>query len=182
MNNEKLLNQLENQENIAKENAEVILKNTNSKIFKSLFEFWQSLNRELALEGMFSEFQDNISKYWINPKFNKDLNKSFNMILFSHSGVYGGGLEAFAIDFQNDSTEFPILETMDNRLKYLENISSLEAFTIFSLNEFTRKIQGEENNFDDWDDLMTMYTLYEATAHILAYKVFLKPIKKIYFS
>ncbi|PWN59008.1 hypothetical protein [Chryseobacterium viscerum] len=174
MNNEKLLNQLENQENIAKENAEAILKNTNSKIFKSLFEFWQGLNRELALEEMFLEFKENISKFWINPKFNKDLNQSFNMILFSHSGVYGGGLEAFALNFQNDSNDFPRLETMDSRIEYLENISSLEAFTIFPLNEFTMKIQGEENNFDDWDDLMTMYTLYEATAHILAYKVFSK--------
>lgn len=57
MNNEKLLKQLENQENTAKENAESILENTNSKIFKSLFEFWQNLNRELAVEKMFLEFK-----------------------------------------------------------------------------------------------------------------------------
>jgi len=121
---------------------------------------------------MLSEFKENISSFWINPKFNKNLNQKFNMILLLHGGVYGGELEAFAINFQNDKKELATLEIKDERYDYLDNISSHEAFIIYPLSDFTMKIQGEEDNFDNWDDLMAIYTLYEATAYILAHKIF----------
>ncbi|UCA58463.1 hypothetical protein KB553_15585 [Chryseobacterium rhizoplanae] len=172
MNNEDIIFQLEKNENEAKQNVETILHNTNSEIFKNLYEFWQNFDRESAIVEMLNAFKQNITSFWTNPRFNKDLSKKFNMILLSHGGVYGGELEAFAINFQNGKKELLTLEITDERYDYLDNISSLEAFIIHPLSDFTMKIQGEENNFDDWDDLMTMYTLYEATAHILAHKVF----------
>ena len=152
--------------------------NTQTEFYK----LWKEHNKNEYINKMFDDLKININKYWLNEKYNKELNKEFNMLYFEHSGLYGGEFEAFAIDFSYDSNETPTYEIMDERLNYLENISCLPSCEIPLLSDLTREIQGKENDFDDWDDLMDIYKLFETTAYIETFQTFLRANNEKLFS
>jgi len=166
--------------------AELIInqreKLTGSKIFKKLYSEWKNLDRENLINRMFDELKENIDNFWTNEKYNKMLSLEFNMIYLEHSGLYGGGLEAFGINFQEKDNIYDDFKVNTDKWEYLDNISSLPTYIISPLYELTAKIQGEENNFDGEDDLMNIYDLYESTASLLTYKVFQKVDSKTLFN
>lgn len=154
---------------------------TNNKTQSEFYKLWKEHNTEKYIEIMLNDLKTNIDKYWLNDKYNKDVAKSFNMLYFEHSGLYGGAFDAFAIDFNYTGNQSPIFETMDDRLTYLENISCLPGCEIPLLSDLTREIQGKENDFDDWDDLMDVYNLFETTALIQSHQTFLRADKENLF-
>lgn len=147
---------------------------TNNKTQIAFYEYWKMHDSNQFIDQMFTDLKANIDKYWLNEKYNKEIDKSFNLLYFEHSGLYGGEFDTFAVDFNYNSIESPTFETMDERLDYLENISGLPGCEIPLLSYLTSGIQGKENDFDDWDDLMGIYDLFETTAFIQAHETFLK--------
>ena len=158
------------------------LQQTRNKTQYEFYKLWKEHDRKEYVENMFNDLKANIDKYWLNEKYNKDIKKEFNMLYFEHSGLYGGEFETFAIDFDYSSKETPTFEIMDGRLNYLENISCLPGCEIPLLYDLTREIQGKENDFDDWNDLMDIYNLFETTAYIETFQTFLRADNEKLFS
>jgi len=182
MKNEIIIERLKESENQLEKIVTESLKLTKNKTQSEFYKLWKDHDSNKYIESMFNDLKTNIDKYWLNDKYNKDMNKSFNMLYFEHSGLYGGEFDTFAIDFNYNSNQSPIFETMDDRLNYLENISCLPGCEIPLLYDLTREIQGKEDDFDDWDDLMDIYNLFETTALIEAHKTFLRADNEKLFS
>jgi hypothetical protein len=100
------------------------------------------------------------------------------MLYFEHSGLYGGEFETFAIDFNYNSSESPIFETMDDRLTYLENpLAKSHYFAILQ-----EKFREKKMIYEDWEDLIDIYNLFETTALIESYETFLRAGSEKLFS
>ncbi|MFZ0597220.1 MAG: hypothetical protein WAM46_09580 [Flavobacterium sp.] len=164
--NDSILNNLQEIENEAKQIVLDDLKESENETFLAFYNLWKNQDRKDTIPLMLEELKLNIDKYWLADKYNNDIERSFNMIYFEHGGLYGGELEAFAIDFNDSDLELSEFEIMYNRMEYLENISSLPAFISPTLYHLTENIQGEENNFDDFIDVNNIYNLFESTALI----------------
>jgi len=148
------------------------LKESNNETYLAFYNLWKNQERKDNINLMFEDLKSNIDAYWLAEKYNNDVQKTFNMIYFEHGGLYGGELEAFAIDFDDSGSELPEFKIMDDRMEYLDNISSLPAFVSPTLYHLTENIQGEEDNFDDFLDVNNIYELFEATALIEINKLF----------
>lgn len=170
--NDSILDNLLEIEKQAKEIITTDLKDSQNQTYASFFNLWKSQNREDHENLMVEELKINIEKYWLTEKYNNDLDQSFNMIYFEHGGLYGGELEAFAIDFDDSDRKYAEFEIDDNKMEYLDNISCLPAFLSPTLYHLTENIQGEERNFDDFLDVNNVYELFEATALIEMNKLF----------
>jgi hypothetical protein len=160
---------------IEKEAKEIIitdLQDSENEAYNSFYNLWKNQNREEHEILMIEELKINIEKYWLAEKYNKDIEKSFNMIYFEHGGLYGGELEAFAIDFDDSDRKLSELEIDEDQMEYLDNISCLPAFISPTLYHLTENIQGQEDNFDDFIDVNNIYKLFEATALIEMNKLF----------
>ncbi|WDF63201.1 hypothetical protein [Flavobacterium sp. KACC 22763] len=169
---------------IEKKAKEVIitdLKDSQNEAYNSFYNLWERQNREEHDNLMIEELKNNIEKYWLAEKYNSDIDKSFNMIYFEHGGLYGGELEAFAVDFNDSGRKISELEIDDNQMEYLDTISCLPAFLSPTLYHLTEKIQGEEDNFDDFLDVNNIYELFEATALIEMNKLFKRADKEKVF-
>nr|WP_315240920.1 hypothetical protein [uncultured Flavobacterium sp.] len=154
---------------IEKEANEIVLedlKESENETYNAFYNLWKDQNRKDHINLMFEELKDNIDKFWLAEKYNNDVEKSFNMIYFGHGGLYGGELEAFAIDFDNSDGKLSGFKIKEDQMKYLDNISCLPAFVSPTLYHLTEKIQGEEKKFDDFLDVNNIYELFEATALI----------------
>jgi len=160
---------------IEKEAKEIIitdLQDSENEAYNSFYNLWKNQNREEHENLMIEELKINIEKYWLAEKYNKDIEKSFNMIYFEHGGLYGGELEAFAIDFDDSDWKLSEFEIDHDQMEYLDNISCLPAFVSPTLYHLTENIQGEEDNFDDFIDVNNIYKLFEATALVEMNKLF----------
>lgn len=174
MKNKMIIESLKENEILLEKIVIESLQLTKNKTQFEFYKLWKEHNTDKDIEVMFNDLKANIEKYWLNDKYNKDLEKSFNMLYFEHGGLYGGEFDTFAIDFNYNGNESPIFETMDDRLDYLENISCLPGCEIPLLYDLTREIQGKEDDFDDWDDLMDIYNLFKTTALIESHQTFLR--------
>lgn len=172
--NDSILNNLQQIESEAKQIVMDDLKESENETFLAFYNLWKNQDRKDAISLMFEELKLNIDKYWLADKYNNDIERSFNMIYFEHGGLYGGELEAFAIDFNDSDLQLSEFEIMDDRMEYLENISSLPAFISPTLYHLTENIQGEENNFDDFIDVNNIYNLFESAALIEINQLFKK--------
>lgn len=149
------------------ENKEIViqdLQDSKNETYLVFYNLWKDQDRKENVSLMFEELKSNINNYWLAEKYNNDIEKSFNMIYFEHGGLYGGELEAFAIDFDDSGLEIPEFKIIEDRMEYLDTISSLPAFVSPTLYHLTENIQGEEDNFDDFLDVNNIYELFEATA------------------
>ena len=140
-------------------------------VYSEFYDLWRKNNRAESLDMMITDLKSNYTQFWLNEKYNKDIKKGFNMLLLEHSGLYGGELEAYAIDFEYSESGCPIFELIDKRFTYLDNISCFPAFIMPILDNLTENIQGREDDFNGWDDIMNIYELYEATALVEVHKV-----------
>lgn len=172
--NDSILKRLQEIENEAKQIVTDDLKESENETFLAFYNLWKNQDRKDTIPLMFEELKLNIDKYWLADKYNNDIEKSFNMIYFEHGGLYGGELEAFAIEFNDSDLQLSKFEIMDDRMEYLDNISSLPAFVSPTLYHLTENIQGEEDNFDDFSDVNTIYNLFESTALIEINQLFKK--------
>jgi hypothetical protein len=166
---------LDNLKEIKKQAEEIIitdLKDSENQTYGSFYDLWKNQNREEHENLMIEELKINIEKYWVAEKYNNNIDQSFNMIYFEHGGLYGGELEAFAIDFDDSDRKWSEFEIDDNQMEYLDNISCLPAFLSPTLYHLTENIQGEEDKFDDFLDMNNVYELFEATALIEMNKLF----------
>lgn len=160
---------LENLKEIEKKANAIVVKDleqSENKTYKTFYNLWKGQDRKDSINLMFEDLKSNINAYWLAEKYNNDIEKSFNMIYFEHGGLYGGELEAFAIDFDDSDLKLPEFKIVDDKMEYLDNISCLPAFVSPTLYHLTENIQGEEKNFDDFIDVNTIYELFEATALI----------------
>jgi len=160
---------LQDLKEIQKEANEIVvedLKESENETYFAFYNLWKDQNRKDHIDLMFEELKDNIDKFWLAEKYNNDVEKSFNMIYFEHGGLYGGELEAFAVDFDNSDGKLLEFKIKDDQMKYLDNISCLPAFVSPTLYYLTENIQGEEKKFDDFIDVNNIYELFEATALI----------------
>ncbi|QSB25341.1 hypothetical protein [Flavobacterium sp. CLA17] len=182
MKNKIIIQRLKESENQLEKIVTESLKLTKNKTQSEFYKLWKDHDNNQYIENMFNDLKTNIDTYWLNDKYNKDITKSFNMLYFEHSGLYGGEFDTFGIDFNYNKSESPVFETMDDRLNYLENISCLPGCEIPLLYDLTREIQGKEDDFDDWDDLMDIYNLFETTALIESHKTFSRAENEKLFS
>lgn len=164
--NDSIAQNLKEIEKEAKKNVTEDLEESENETYQTFYDLWKNQERKDNINLMFEDLKSNVDRYWLAEKYNNDVQKSFNMIYFEHGGLYGGELEAFAIDFDDSGSELPEFEIMDDRMEYLDNISSLPAFVSLTLYHLTENIQGEEDNFDDFLDVNNIYELFEATALI----------------
>lgn len=170
--NDSIAESLKELEKEAKKNVTEDLEESENETYKTFYDLWKNQERKDNINLMFEDLKSNVDRYWLAEKYNNDLQKSFNMIYFEHGGLYGGELEAFAIDFDDSGSELPEFEIMDDRMEYLDNISSLPAFVSPTLYHLTENIQGQEDNFDDFLDVNNIYELFEAAALIEMNKLF----------
>lgn len=170
--NDLILDNLLGIEKRAKEIIVTDLEDSQNEAYNSFYNLWKNQNREEHENAMIEELKINIEKYWLVEKYNGDIDKSFNMIYFEHGGLYGGELEAFAIDFDDSDRKLSEFEIDDDQMEYLDTISCLPAFVSPTLYHLTENIQGEEDNFDDFLDVNNIYELFEATALIELNKLF----------
>ena len=162
---------------IEKEANEIVLddlKESENETYLAFYNLWKDQNRKDNLSLMFEELKLNIDKFWLTEKYNNDVEKSFNMIYFEHGGLYGGELEAFAVNFNDLDGKLSQFEIKDDHMEYLDNISCLPAFVSPTLYHLTENIQGEEKSFDDFLDVNNIYELFEATALIEMNQLFEK--------
>lgn len=164
--NDSIAESLKEFEKEAKKNVTEDLEESENETYQAFYDLWKNQERKDNINLMFEDLKSNVDTYWLAEKYNNDVQKSFNMIYFEHGGLYGGELEAFAIDFDDSGSELPEFEIMDDRMEYLDNISCLPAFVSPTLYHLTENIQGEEDNFDDFLDVNNIYELFEATALI----------------
>ncbi|NDV68867.1 hypothetical protein [Dysgonomonas sp. 25] len=181
MNNQ-ILNALLEREEAHRQIVENKLKIITNPSFHRLYNLWKDFDKSTSIENMLSEFNENYVKFWINDKYNKDLTKGFNMLYFEHSGYYGcGETEAYAINFADTNQQkLPVLELMDSRFEYLDNISCFPALTIGVLDEFSMAQDEDKDNWDDdkeWDDRISIYNLFESTGMITFHEM----LKKVNF-
>ncbi|PIF31741.1 hypothetical protein CLU81_2247 [Flavobacterium sp. 9] len=170
--NDSIAESLKEIEKEAKKNVTEDLEESENETYQAFYDLWKNQERKDNINLMFEDLKSNVNTYWLAEKYNNDVQKSFNMIYFEHGGLYGGELEAFAIDFDDSDSELPEFEIMDDRMEYLDNISCLPAFVSPTLYHLTENIQGEEDNFDDFLDVNNIYELFEATALIEINKLF----------
>ncbi|MFB3390000.1 hypothetical protein [Flavobacterium sp. LAR06] len=169
---------------IEKEVNEVVLddlKETENETYLAFYNLWKDQNRKDNVSLMLEELKLNIDKFWLTEKYNNDIEKSFNMIYFEHGGLYGGELEAFAIDFDDSDGKLSKFEIKDDQMEYLDNISCLPAFVSPTLYYLTENIQGKEKDFDDFIDVNNIYELFEATALIEMSQLFAKAYEENVF-
>lgn len=157
------------------------LKESKNETYLGFYNLWKDQNRKDHIDLMFEDLKLNIDKYWLSEKYNNDIEKSFNMIYFEHGGLYGGELEAFAIDFNSSDIELSGFEIEDDKLEYLDNISCLPGFVSPTLYHLTENIQGKEDEFDDFIDVNSIYELFESTALIEIHQLFEKANKENLF-
>tara|TARA_R110002051_G_C8564751_1_gene474798 strand:+ start:68 stop:697 length:630 start_codon:yes stop_codon:yes gene_type:complete len=181
MKNKNILENLKESEKGLEKIVLESLKITKNAVQTEFYNLWKEHNANNYINEMFDDLKNNVEKFWLNEKYNKDIKKSFNMLYFEHSGLYGGEFETFAIDFNHNNSDLPNFENIQNELNYLDNISCLPAFIIPLLYDLTREVQGKEDDFEDWDDLMDIYNLFETTAYIESYETFLKAEKENLF-
>ena len=131
------------------------LEESENETYRSFYNLWKDQDRKYNINLTFEDLKSNIDTYWLAEKYNNDIKKSFNMIYFEHGGLYGGELEAFAVDFDDSDLELSTFKIRDDQMEYLDTISSLPAFVSPTLSYLTEHIQGEENNFDDFSDVNT---------------------------
>lgn len=162
--NDSILERLKEAESEAREIVIQDLQDSKNETYLAFYNLWKNQDRKENVSLMFEELKLNINNYWLVEKYNNDIEKSFNMIYFEHGGLYGGELEAFAIDFDDSGSEIPEFKIIDDRMEYLDTISSLPAFVSPTLYHLTENIQGEESKFDDFLDVNSIYELFEATA------------------
>lgn len=162
--NDSILERLKETERETKERVIQDLQDSKNETYLAFYNLWKDHDRKENVSLMFEELKSNINNYWLAEKYNNDIEKSFNMIYFEHGGLYGGELEAFAIDFDDSGSEIPEFKIIEDRMEYLDTISSLPAFVSPTLYHLTENIQGEEDNFDDFLDVNNIYELFEATA------------------
>lgn len=162
--NDSILERLKETEGEAREIVIQDLQDSKNETYLAFYNLWKNQDRKENVSLMFEELKLNINNYWLVEKYNNDIEKSFNMIYFEHGGLYGGELEAFAIDFDDSGSEIPEFKIIDDRVEYLDTISSLPAFVSPTLYHLTENIQGEESKFDDFLDVNSIYELFEATA------------------
>lgn len=162
--NDSILERLKETERETKEIVIQDLQDSKNETYLAFYNLWKDHDRKENVSLMFEELKSNINNYWLAEKYNNDVEKSFNMIYFEHGGLYGGELEAFAIDFDDSGSEIPEFKIIEDRMEYLDTISSLPAFVSPTLYHLTENIQGEEDNFDDFLDVNNIYELFEATA------------------
>jgi len=162
--NDSILERLKETESEAREIVIQDLQDSKNKTYLAFYNLWKNQDRKENVSLMFEELKLNINNYWLVEKYNNDIEKSFNMIYFEHGGLYGGELEAFAIDFDDSGSEIPEFKIIDDQMEYLDTISSLPAFVSPTLYHLTENIQGEESKFDDFLDVNSIYELFEATA------------------
>lgn len=170
--NDSITESLKEIEKEAKKNVTEDLEESENETYQAFYDLWKNQERKDNINLMFKDLKSNVDTYWLGEKYNNDIQKSFNMIYFEHGGLYGGELEAFAIDFDDSGSELPEFKIMDDRMEYLDNISSLPAFVSPTLYHLTENIQGEEDNFDDFLDVNNIYELFEATALIEINRLF----------
>jgi hypothetical protein len=170
--NDSIAESLKELEKEAKKNVTEDLEESENETYQAFYDLWKNQERKDNINLMFEDLKSNVDTYWLAEKYNNDVQKSFNMIYFEHGGLYGGELEAFAIDFDDSGSELSEFQIMDDRMEYLDNISSLPAFVSPTLYHLTENIQGEEDNFDDFLDVNNIYELFEATALIEINKLF----------
>jgi|GEM_PF-2202024 len=157
------------------------LEESENETYRSFYHLWKDQHRKDNINLMFEDLKSNIGTYWLAEKYNNDIEKSFNMIYFEHGGLYGGELEAFAVDFDDSDLDLSTFKISDDQMVYLDTISSLPAFVSPTLSYLTEHIQGEENNFDDFMDVNAIYELFEATALIEINQLFEKANKENLF-
>lgn len=162
--NDPILERLKETERETKEIVIQDLQDSKNETYLAFYNLWKDHDRKENVSLMFEELKSNINNYWLAEKYNNDVEKSFNMIYFEHGGLYGGELEAFAIDFDDSGSEIPEFKIIEDRMEYLDTISSLPAFVSPTLYHLTENIQGEEDNFNDFLDVNNIYELFEATA------------------
>lgn len=162
--NDSILERLKETESETKEIVIQDLQDSKNKTYLAFYNLWKDQDRKENVSLMFEELKSNINNYWLAEKYNNDIEKSFNMIYFEHGGLYGGELEAFAIDFDDSGSEILEFKIIEDRMEYLDTISSLPAVVSPTLYHLTENIQGEEDNFDDFLDVNNIYELFEATA------------------
>ncbi|MBL0736541.1 hypothetical protein JI750_06560 [Flavobacterium sp. GN10] len=170
--NDLILDNLLEVEKQAKEIITRDLEDSQNEAYNSFYNLWKNQNREEHENLMIEELKGNIGKYWLEEKYNNDIDKSFNMIYFEHGGLYGGELEAFAVDFDDSDRKLSEFEIDDHQMEYLDTISCLPAFVSPTLYHLTENIQGEEDNFEDFRDVNNIYELFEATALVETNKLF----------
>ncbi|MBS7256284.1 hypothetical protein [Flavobacterium branchiicola] len=162
--NDSIIEKLKEIENEAKVIVTEDLEESENETYLAFYNLWKDQDREEHIDLMFQDLKTNIQKYWLSEKYNNDIDKSFNMIYFEHGGLYGGELEAYAIEFDDSSFESLEFKIIEERMEYLDNISSLPAFVSPTLYHLTENIQGEEKKFDDFIEVNNIYDLFEATA------------------
>lgn len=170
--NDLILDNLLEVEKQAKEIITRDLEDSQNEAYNSFYNLWKNQNREEHENLMIEELKGNIGKYWLEEKYNNDIDKSFNMIYFEHGGLYGGELEAFAVDFDDSDRKLSEFEIDDHQMEYLDTISCLPAFVSPTLYHLTENIQGEEDSFEDFRDVNNIYELFEATALVEMNKLF----------
>jgi hypothetical protein len=148
--NDSILQGLKENEKKANEIILDDLKESENETYLAFYNLWKDQNRKENVSLMFEELKLNIDKFWLSEKYNNDVEKSFNMIYFEHGGLYGGELEAFAVNFNHSDGKLSQFEIKDDQMEYLDNISCLSAFISPTLYYLTENIQGEEDNFDDF--------------------------------
>ncbi|OMQ12653.1 hypothetical protein [[Flexibacter] sp. ATCC 35103] len=166
---------IENLKEIEKEAKAIVkedLEESENETYLAFYNLWKNQDRKDHIDLMVEDLKLNIDTYWLAEKYNKDIEKKINMIYFEHGGLYGGELEAFSINFDDSSFELSEFKIIDDRMDYLDNISSLPAFVSPTLYHLTENIQGEEDKFDDFIDVNNIYELFEATALIEINKLF----------
>jgi len=173
MRNKIILDQLLAKEKQREQLVCASIEQTGNMVQKEFYQRWKSHNREEAIEAMFYDLKQNVADYWLNEKYTKGSTTAFNLLYLEQGGLYGGEFDSFAIDFRYPSKKLPQFEVMDNRFHYLENWTCLPACVIPLLDVLTQEIQGKEYDFEDWDDVMDMYNLFEATAYIDTYQTLL---------
>src|SRR5690348_9974655 len=80
----------------------------NHKAYLEFYTLLKAQDRAKNIDRMLQEMSVNIPKFWLNEKYNKDLNRRFNMVDFEHGGAYGGELEAYAIEFNYFEKDLPV--------------------------------------------------------------------------
>ncbi|QQU04796.1 hypothetical protein [Myroides odoratus] len=173
MRNKIILDQLRAKEKQMEQLVCNSIERTGNSAQKEFYHQWKNHNREEAVETMFYELRQNVVDYWLNEKYTKGSTTAFNLLYLEQDGLYGGEFTSFAIDFRYPSKKLPQFEVMDDRFHYLENRNSLPACVIPLLDILTQEIQGKEYDFEEWDDVMDMYNLFETTAYIDTHQTFL---------
>ena len=161
--NKIIYSQLEENEEFYKKEFLKSLSENQYADFSECLEIWNKNSSDKNVNEMFDNLKSNIEKFWLNPKYNNNINKEFNMLYFSHGGLFGGEIEAFAIDFNYDDDTLPVFDSMDERFNYLDNISAFPTCYLPLLIKLTNFIQDNTDKFENYSDANETYNFFEAT-------------------